>query len=105
MTTATPTALDQLSADYWAAWLERHPVFATAIGDRRFDDRLDDDSPAGQAAWRTELDGFEGRLREADDSADQGAGDGPDAVDGIAEHGAGGGAERRPPDQPVEDPT
>jgi uncharacterized protein (DUF885 family) len=70
VTTAAPTTLDQLSADYWTAWLERHPVFATAIGDRRFDDRLDDDSPAGREAWRTTLDGFERRLREADDGVE-----------------------------------
>ncbi len=66
MTTATATALDQLAADYWDAFLERHPTFATAIGDRRFDERLEDDSPAGRAAWAMQLNGFEARLREAD---------------------------------------
>ena len=70
MTTAASTALEELSADYWTAWLERHPTFATAIGDRRFDDRLDDDSPAGRDAWRAQIDAFEARLRETDDDGD-----------------------------------
>ena len=60
----TTEALDQLAAEYWDAWLAQHPTFATAIGDRRFDDRLDDNSPAGRDAWRTQLDSFERRLTE-----------------------------------------
>jgi uncharacterized protein (DUF885 family) len=56
------TELDRLAADYWEAFLERHPVQATALGDRRFDDRLDDDSPAGRAAWVRQLDELEARL-------------------------------------------
>ena len=43
-TAASPGTLDQLADDYWSAWLERHPTFATQLGDRRFDDRLDDQS-------------------------------------------------------------
>jgi uncharacterized protein (DUF885 family) len=58
------TELDQLAADYWEAYLERHPVHATALGDRRFDDRLDDDSPAGRSAWTRRLDEFEARLTQ-----------------------------------------
>jgi uncharacterized protein (DUF885 family) len=57
------TELDTLAAEFWEAWLRRHPVYATAIGDRRFDDQLTDESPAGRAAWRSALDGFEQRLR------------------------------------------
>ncbi|HUF07127.1 MAG TPA: DUF885 domain-containing protein [Candidatus Binatia bacterium] len=65
MTTATgPAALDELSADYWNAFLERHPTFATAIGDRRFDDRLEDGSEEARTAWRAELDALERRLRD-----------------------------------------
>jgi uncharacterized protein (DUF885 family) len=60
--TNQPPALDALAADYWEAWVARHPTFATALGDRRFDDRLEDDSPAGRAAWRAALEGFERRL-------------------------------------------
>lgn len=68
-TAADPTALDQLAADYWDAWLAQHPAFATAIGDRRFDDRLEDNSPAGRGAWRTQLDDFERRLAELNDDS------------------------------------
>lgn len=57
-----PTALDALAADYHDAWMRRHPVYATALGDRRFDASIDDDSPAGRAAWRGQLDAFEARL-------------------------------------------
>jgi len=68
-TDATLTALDELAADYWEAWLERHPTFATAIGDRRFDDRLEDLSPAARDAWRGRIDAFERRLARADDGS------------------------------------
>jgi uncharacterized protein (DUF885 family) len=57
-----PGDLEQLADDYWSAWLERHPVHATAIGDRRHDARLTDNSPAGRDAWRAQLDAFERRL-------------------------------------------
>ena len=56
------TDLDRLAAEYWEAYLERHPVHATSIGDRRFDDRLDDDSPAARSAWAARLDAFAARL-------------------------------------------
>lgn len=59
----TDTALDRLAAEYWGAWLERHPTGATVLGDRRFDDRLPDESVAGRATWRAELDGLEARMR------------------------------------------
>jgi uncharacterized protein (DUF885 family) len=60
----TTDALDQLAADYWDAWLAQHPTFATAIGDRRFDDRMPDNSPGALDAWRRQLDSFERRLAE-----------------------------------------
>ncbi|HET9416977.1 MAG TPA: DUF885 domain-containing protein, partial [Candidatus Limnocylindria bacterium] len=58
----TDTELDRLAADYWTAFLERNPTYATAIGDRRFDDHMEDESPASTDAWRAQLDGFERRL-------------------------------------------
>ena len=64
------TELDRLAADYWDAFLERNPTYATAIGDRRFDARLEDDSPAARDAWRAQLDGFERRLASVDGDAD-----------------------------------
>lgn len=65
------TELDRLAEAYWEKYLERHPVHATALGDRRFDDRLDDDSPAARDAWAGELDALETRLGGlADDDGD-----------------------------------
>lgn len=54
--------LDRLAAEYWDAYLERNPTAATAIGDRRFNDRLEDRSRAGKDAWRATLDDLERRL-------------------------------------------
>ena len=59
------TELDRLAAGYWDAYLAQHPTFATALGDRRFDDRLEDDSPAGREAWRAQLDRFAELLEDA----------------------------------------
>jgi uncharacterized protein (DUF885 family) len=71
VTTATaPPALDRLADAYWEAFLRRHPTFATAIGDRRFDDRLEDESPAARDAWRSTLDGFERELDAIGDGGD-----------------------------------
>jgi uncharacterized protein (DUF885 family) len=58
------TPLARLAGDYWEAWLAQHPTAATAFGDRRFDDRLEDDSPAARDAWRQQLSTFETRLRD-----------------------------------------
>jgi uncharacterized protein (DUF885 family) len=41
-------ALAALAAEYWNTHLQAHPLQATAIGDRRFDDRLPDNTPAGR---------------------------------------------------------
>ncbi|MFI5254157.1 MAG: DUF885 domain-containing protein [Candidatus Limnocylindrales bacterium] len=60
------SAADDLSAladDYWEAYLRAHPVEATILGDRRFDDRLEDPSPAAQVARRAEQAGFLARAR------------------------------------------
>jgi uncharacterized protein (DUF885 family) len=58
-----PSALEALAADYHESFLRRHPVYATAIGDRRLDALLEDDSPAGIDRWRATLDALEARLR------------------------------------------
>ena len=50
-----PTArstLGALAGSYWETFLETHPLFATALGDPRFDYRLPDPTPAGIAAAR-----------------------------------------------------
>ncbi len=51
-------ALRQLTDRYWEARLEASPLFATYLGDHRFDDRVDDLSEAGAAAWRATILGF-----------------------------------------------
>jgi uncharacterized protein (DUF885 family) len=57
--TTTPSAtLRALGDRFWEQFLEAHPTWATVIGDRRFDDRLDDPSQAGIAArlvWLDEI--------------------------------------------------
>ena len=69
-TAAAPTALDRLADAYWEAFLRRHPTFATALGDRRFDDRLEDNSSEANQAWRALLDGFELELADIGDDGD-----------------------------------
>ena len=42
--------LRALAEAFWEGFLRAHPTFATIMGDRRFDDRLEDLSPAARAA-------------------------------------------------------
>lgn len=44
-------ALAALLDEHWDAYLESSPVTATQLGDHRFDDQLDDNSPQARAAW------------------------------------------------------
>ncbi|MEO5986476.1 MAG: DUF885 domain-containing protein [Candidatus Limnocylindria bacterium] len=66
----TDTALDELAGDFWTAWLAQHPVYATAIGERTHDHRIDDNSPAADAAWRAALATFDHRLDAIDPAGD-----------------------------------
>lgn len=53
MVAMTPTdALRDLAARYWEARLEASPLFATFLGDHRYDDRVDDLSEAAEATLR-----------------------------------------------------
>ncbi len=48
-----PNSPVNLLADrFWESWLELSPTTATLYGDERYDDRLDDPSPAGRARVR-----------------------------------------------------
>ena len=67
------TALGALAGAYWDTFLETHPLFATALGDARFDDRLPDPSPAGVAASRAR---YAGLLTDVDAIDADGLGDG-----------------------------
>ena len=42
-------ALAALAKEYWEMRLEAEPLYATVLGDRRFDDRLQDITPQGRA--------------------------------------------------------
>ena len=46
---AAGAELRALADEFWDGYLEASPIFATVLGDRRFDDRLDDPSPAATA--------------------------------------------------------
>ena len=46
------SAVDQLADRFWEAILELNPTTATVYGDDRYDDRLEDPSPAGRAKAR-----------------------------------------------------
>jgi uncharacterized protein (DUF885 family) len=67
---AAPTALDHLADAYWEAFLRRNPTYATVLGDRRFDGRLEDNSSDANQAWRALLDGFELELTDIGDEGD-----------------------------------
>src|SRR6266581_2294339 len=55
--------LAKLCDEYWQGYLQAHPTTATAIGDRRYDDRLEDNSPAGIARETHRLEGLLTRAR------------------------------------------
>jgi uncharacterized protein (DUF885 family) len=46
------SAIDELSDRFWEGILELNPTTATVYGDERYDDRLEDPSPAGRAKVR-----------------------------------------------------
>lgn len=60
--TNTAGRIDALAAEYWEAFLEASPTFATAVGDRRFDDRLPDPTPERAAASRARFAALLGRV-------------------------------------------
>src|SRR6187551_3447985 len=57
------SVLRDIADRYWEARLEASPLFATFLGDHRYDDRVDDLSAEGEARQRTT---WLGILAEAD---------------------------------------
>jgi uncharacterized protein (DUF885 family) len=55
--------LAQLLRDHWEAALERSPVWATTLGDHRFDDRIEDNSSEGIARERARVREFLARAK------------------------------------------
>ena len=60
---------DQLFGDYWNFQMERSPMWATYLGDHRFDDRIPDLSMEARGRERVALEGF---LQRAIDLGKQG---------------------------------
>ena len=60
---AQQAALDQAADRYWDISMRRSPTRATAIGDYRFNDQLDDLSDAAEARFTSELKSLQGELR------------------------------------------
>ena len=59
-------ALRDIADRYWEARLEASPLFATFLGDHRFDDRVDDLSADADARQRTIWAGFAAEARAID---------------------------------------
>jgi uncharacterized protein (DUF885 family) len=66
-------ALDALAREYWDTYLEASPLFATAVGDPRFDDCLPDPTPEGVAACRVRFEDLLARVDALDASTLTGA--------------------------------
>src|SRR5215470_15248946 len=55
--------LARLADEFWQGSLETYPTSATSAGDKRYDDRLEDISPAGVAKDRRRLESVLERAR------------------------------------------
>jgi len=55
--------LAKLCEEYWQGTLKAHPTAATGLGDKRYDDRLSDITPAGNAAEEQRLTAVLARVR------------------------------------------
>ena len=69
-----PVAAHALFAEYWEWVMREYPGYATFLGDRRYDDRVTDESPAAVArrkafypAFLRRLDRVDGRRMPAED--------------------------------------
>jgi uncharacterized protein (DUF885 family) len=65
----TGDMLAGLAKEYWEERMANEPIFATAIGDRRFDDRLPDISPAGRSRIKAQYQDVVERCKAIDESA------------------------------------
>jgi uncharacterized protein (DUF885 family) len=63
---ARPTSVRELSDAFHERWLATHPFVASILGIRGYDDRVPDDSEAGEAAQRVELEAVLADARRAD---------------------------------------
>lgn len=63
------TALSSLADEYWEHELEAHPLYASFLGDHRYDDRADDYSVEADMAKRERYLTLRGRLAAIDENA------------------------------------
>jgi uncharacterized protein (DUF885 family) len=56
------TPLHQLFQDQWDAWMRFDPIFATYVGDNRYNDRLPSATEASFRQWHQQLVDFRSRL-------------------------------------------
>ena len=61
-----PGPLDTLARAYWDLYLEANPLFATSIGDPRWDDQLADPTPEGSAITRARYAALADRISALD---------------------------------------
>jgi uncharacterized protein (DUF885 family) len=64
--TSAPSAIDDLAERFWDGFQERNPLWATVLGDERWDDRLDDPTEAGRARELAALDELERGVDQLD---------------------------------------
>jgi len=67
-----PAALDRLASEFWDLALELQPLFATSLGDHRFDALVSPVAPADVAAGRARVASV---LQRLDDLGDPPPGD------------------------------
>ncbi len=65
----THQKLTKLCDEFWQGYLQANPTRATSLGDKRYDDRLDDITPAGIAKEKKRLEGVLARARAIDERA------------------------------------
>jgi uncharacterized protein (DUF885 family) len=55
--TTTRATVDDIATRFWEGFLERQPIYASLLGDRRYEDRLNDPGAAGRERDRELVDG------------------------------------------------
>jgi uncharacterized protein (DUF885 family) len=60
--TTADSPLAQLAAEYWEGRMQADPIEATLLGDRRYDDRMPDQTPEGHQRDLQRLEGLLGRV-------------------------------------------
>ena len=67
----TDDTIPGLAEEYWEAQLEASPLFATYMGDHRYDDRVDDLTAEAEQARRATWSGLKARATAVDGALDE----------------------------------